>query len=249
MTPLAFGFDHDDVLVVTGAGSGIGRAATLEAARQGLRVLAWDLSGPAVEETLALADGTVGEGRVRAQVGDVTDATAASAVLAEVAREWAPPRYLANNAGPSSAGDLTFDQGVAASMGSVHAMTEAWAAVAAADGAAMVVTASVAGNRVGTESAWYSAAKAGLVGYVRHLAAHRADRFRSNAVAPGMVDTPRLAGWAASEAGRRTLARNPLHRMATGEDIAHALLFLLSPAAAYVNGELLTVDGGWTVTQ
>ncbi|QIG45094.1 SDR family oxidoreductase [Nocardioides anomalus] len=245
MSPLSFGFALDDVLVVTGAGSGIGRATTLEAARQGLRVVAWDLVGPAAAETAALAE----PGRVRAEAGDVADAPAVRAVLEDVASTWAAPRYLANNAGPSSAGDLAFEAGIVAALGSVHTMTEAWAALAGADGAAMVVTASVAGTKVGTESAWYSTAKAGLAGYVRHLAAHRADRFRSNAVAPGMVDTPRLEGWAASAAGQRTLARNPLRRLATPADIAHALLFLLSPAAAYVNGEVLTVDGGWTVTQ
>ena len=249
MTPLSFGFDPDDVLVVTGAGSGIGRAATLAAARQGLRVVAWDLDAGAVAGTAGLVDAEVGPGRVRTQTGDVADVAAVGTALDGVAGSWAPPRYLANNAGPSSAGDLSFDEGIVASLGSVHSMTEAWAAVASSTAAAMVVTASVAGTKVGTESAWYSAAKAGLAGYVRHLAAHHADRFRSNAVAPGMVDTPRLAGWAASEAGQRAIARNPLHRMAEPTDIAHALLFLLSPAAAYVNGEVLTVDGGWTVTQ
>jgi 3-oxoacyl-[acyl-carrier protein] reductase len=113
----------------------------------------------------------------------------------------------------------------------------------------MVVTTSVAGNIVGTDSDWYSASKAGLMGYVRHLAAHRAPEFRSNGVAPGMTDTPRLAGFAASDTGKSVLAKNPLGRMATADDIAYATLFLLSPLAAYINGVFLPVDGGWTVTQ
>ena len=85
--------------------------------------------------------------------------------------------------------------------------------------------------------------------YVRHLAAHRASEFRSNGIAPGMTDTPRLAGFAESETGQRILGRIPLGRMGTADDMAWAILFLLSPLASYVNGVLLTVDGGWTITQ
>ena len=248
MRPLSFGFEPGDVVVVTGAGSGIGRATTLEAARQGLRIHAWDLVASAVSETVGLVADGEGAG-ARAEVVDVTDVGEVTAALERVTAEWGPPRFLVNNAGPSSAGELAFDAGLVGAVGSVHTVTEAWAALRPPPGAAMVVTASVAGTKVGTESAWYSAAKAGLAGYVRHLAAHRAAEFRSNAVAPGMVDTPRLAEWARSGAGQRALARNPLGRMATADDIARALLFLVSPAAAYVNGEVLTVDSGWTVTQ
>lgn len=113
----------------------------------------------------------------------------------------------------------------------------------------MVATASVAGNKVGTNSDWYSASKAAIMGYVRHLTSYRSHEFRSNAVAPGMTDTPRLAGFASSEVGQRVLERIPLGRMATPDDIAYATLFLLSPAASYINGVFLPVDGGWTVTQ
>jgi NAD(P)-dependent dehydrogenase (short-subunit alcohol dehydrogenase family) len=90
---------------------------------------------------------------------------------------------------------------------------------------------------------------AGIMGYTRHLAAHRSDVVRANAVAPGMTDTLRLAGFAASDIGQRVLARIPLHRMASPDEISWAILFLLSPLASYINGVLLTVDGGWTVTQ
>lgn len=96
---------------------------------------------------------------------------------------------------------------------------------------------------------WYPATKAAIMGYTRHLAAYRADVVRANAVAPGMTDTPRMAGFSDSDLGQRILSRIPLHRMATPDEIAWGILFLLSPLASYINGILLTVDGGWTVTQ
>jgi NAD(P)-dependent dehydrogenase (short-subunit alcohol dehydrogenase family) len=128
-------------------------------------------------------------------------------------------------------------------------MAEAWLATAPPEGASLVNTASVAGNWIGTASDWYTTAKAAIAGYTRYLAAYRSDAVRANAVAPGMTDTPRIAGFADSETGQRVLARVPLHRMATPDEIAWAILFLLSPLASYINGALLPIDGGWMVTQ
>lgn len=117
------------------------------------------------------------------------------------------------------------------------------------DGAALVNVASVAGNVIGTAPDWYPAAKAGIMGYTRHLATYRIADVRANAVAPGMIDTPRLAGFTASEVGRRALGRIPLGRLGRPGEIAWAILFLLSPLASYINGVLLIADGGWTITQ
>ncbi|MFT4082544.1 MAG: SDR family oxidoreductase [Nocardioides sp.] len=242
-----FGFDRGDVVLITGAASGIGRQLVLRAVELGLRVSAWDLTEAGLLDVAAQARDAGGE--VMTYVADVSDHAATAVGFERTLAELGPIRYLANNAGPSSAAPLEFEDAIRICIGSVRAMTEAWAATGLPEGAAMVATSSVAGNRIGTESDWYSASKAALMGYVRHLAAHRAASFRSNAVAPGMTDTPRLAGFAGSEIGQRALARNPLGRMATADDIAWAELFLLSPLASYINGVLLPVDGGWTVTQ
>jgi len=158
-------------------------------------------------------------------------------------------RYLVNNAGPSSASDLEFDEALRIAVGSVRRVTDTWLGGGAPPGAALVNIASVAGNLVGTASDWYCAAKAAIMGYTRHLATYRSDEVRSNAVAPGMTDTPRLAGFVESEVGQRVLSRIPLRRMATPDDVAYAVLFLLSPLAGYINGVFLPVDGGWTITQ
>ncbi|PWJ27050.1 NAD(P)-dependent dehydrogenase (short-subunit alcohol dehydrogenase family) [Branchiibius hedensis] len=243
---LNFGFTPGDVIVVTGAGSGIGRAIAVRAAQQGLRVAAWDLAPDGLAQTVAQIEAEGGE--ALPVVADVADQEAVVAAM-EVSRSAGTVRHLVNNAGPASGGPtLEFDEAVRIALGSVRRVTETWLAEAPA-GATLVNMASVAGNIVGTSPDWYPASKAGIAGYTRHLAAYRADVVRANAVAPGMVDTPRLQGFSESETGQSVLRRIPLHRMAQPDDIAYVTLFLLSPAAAYVNGVLVPVDGGWTITQ
>jgi NAD(P)-dependent dehydrogenase (short-subunit alcohol dehydrogenase family) len=244
--PVMLGFTPGDVVIVTGAGSGIGRATAINAAAVGLAVAAWDVNADGVAATVR--DIQQAGGKAVAVTADVTDDSQVRAALAATA-QFGDMRYLVNNAGPASASELEFDQAILAGIGSVRRVTTAWLDRGPADGAALVNVASVAGNLIGTAPDWYPATKAGVMGYTRHLASYRADVVRANAVAPGMTDTPRLAGLAASDLGQRMLARIPLHRMALPEEISWAILFLLSPLASYVNGILLTVDGGWTVTQ
>lgn len=247
------GFVPADRIVITGAASGIGRRTARRAAELGLAVEAWDLDHAEVEEV-------VGEihdhgGTAIARQVDVGDAPAIETAMA-AAHKLGTVRYLVANAGPSSAVDRPFDEGVQLVLGSVRATTEAWlsgapggSTQALTPGAAMCATASVAGNLVGTASAWYSAAKAGVAGYVRHLAAYRTSEARFNAVAPGMVATPRLVGFTNSELGQDILGRIPAGRVADPDEIAWAILFTLSPLASYLNGQLLVIDGGWSVTQ
>jgi NAD(P)-dependent dehydrogenase (short-subunit alcohol dehydrogenase family) len=241
------GFTGGDVVIVTGAASGIGKATAVSAAAVGLRVAAWDLDAGG-------AEATVDEIRERgggavAVCADVTDDGQVRAALDASEAGLGAARYLVNNAGPASASDIPFEQGVLAGVGSVRRVTEAWLARALPAEPALVNVSSVAGNVIGTAPDWYPATKAAIMGYTRHLASYSSDRVRANAVAPGMTDTPRLAGFAASETGQRVLQRIPAGRMARPDEIAWAILFLLSPLASYVNGALLVVDGGWTITQ
>jgi NAD(P)-dependent dehydrogenase (short-subunit alcohol dehydrogenase family) len=233
-------------VIVTGAGSGIGQATARNAAAMGLRVAAWDLNGDTAAATAAQITDAGGEAvAVPCDVG--SDEQVAAALDASAA--LGPARYLVNNAGPASASSLDFEFALTLCVGSMRRVAYAWLDRGRQDGAALVNLASVAGNLVATQPDWYPAAKAAIMGWTRHLAAFRAAEVRSNAVAPGMTDTPRLAGFTASDTGQRVLGRIPFHRLATPDEISWAILFLLSPLASYVNGALLVVDGGWTVTQ
>lgn len=240
------GFTPGDVVVVTGAGSGIGRATAVNAAAVGLAVAAWDINGDSVAATVR--DIKEAGGAAVAVSADVTDDDEVAGALSASA-QLGVLRYLVNNAGPASATELEFDDAIVTGIGSMRRVATAWLDRGRQDEAALVNVASVAGNVIGTAPDWYPAIKAGIMGYTRHLAVYRSDAVRANAVAPGMTDTPRLAGFAASELGQRVLTRVPLHRMASPDEISWGILFLLSPLASYVNGILLTVDGGWTVTQ
>jgi NAD(P)-dependent dehydrogenase (short-subunit alcohol dehydrogenase family) len=119
------------------------------------------------------------------------------------------------------------------------------------DSAASVVSlASVAGNFQGggqTISPFYPASKTGIAGYTRWLATKYGGKPRANAVAPGMTLTPRTIPFMQNPAISENVARIPLGRPGYPEELAAAILFLLSPAASYINGVLLPVDGGWAV--
>lgn len=230
-------------MVVTGAGSGIGRAIAVQAAGLGLRVSAWDVGADAVARTVA--DIVAAGGDAVAVVADVGNADAVAAGFAATG----PSRYLVNNAGPSSANPMPFNDALVATAGSVHLVTDAWLRGEPPAGSAIVNIASVAGNFVGTDSAWYSAGKAAIVGYTRYLATRAAPRVRANAIAPGFIATPRMANFGDTDLGRSLIARNPMQRAGLADDVAAVALFLLSPLADYVNGVLLPVDGGWMVAQ
>jgi NAD(P)-dependent dehydrogenase (short-subunit alcohol dehydrogenase family) len=93
---------------------------------------------------------------------------------------------------------------------------------------------------------WYPVAKAAIAAYVRDLAVRSRGRPRVNAVAPSLVATPRMKDMLASATTKEALSRQPMGRIAQPEDVAACICFLLSPAASFVNGVLLPVEGAST---
>lgn len=241
----ALGFAAREVVVVTGGGSGIGRATALTAARSGLTVAVWDIVGEAAAETAAEVE-QMGSAALAVTV-DVSD-------RAGVADAWERTlalgrcAYLVNNAGPPSGSTEPFLDNLTKALGSVELVTSAWLKRCGEDAASVVNLASIAGNFSGgggTIQPFYPAAKTGIVGYTRWLASRTGGRPRANAVAPGFTFTPRTLAMRGDPGV--AMDNIPLGRGGYAEELAAAILFLLSPAASYVNGVLLPVDGGWSI--
>jgi NAD(P)-dependent dehydrogenase (short-subunit alcohol dehydrogenase family) len=241
----SWGFEPGAVVVITGAGSGIGQATARRCAELQLSVGAWDIDGDAARRT---ADElTAGGVRAVACAVDVNDEAGVVAAFATTVDALGPVRHLVNNAGPRAADPRPFAEGVALAAGSVQLVTDAFLALEPAAGASVVNVSSVVGNIVGSEPLWYCSAEAAIAGYTRSVALLVGKTVRVNAVAPSLVDTPRMTKWTESDLGRHWAETNPLGRWAVADDIATAIIFLLSPLAGYVNGVVLPVDGGQTL--
>lgn len=233
------------VAIVTGAGSGIGLAAAKRILAQGGRVVAVDLD----EKGLALLAGVDG---VRTLAGDVTsEATNAGAVAA--AQELGGLNALILNAGLPANGAIdqldmaTFDRVIAVNLRAVVlGVRAALPALREASDPAIAVTASVSGLG-GDPGLWaYNAAKGGVVNFVRSAALELGRQgIRVNAVCPGPTHTGMTMNIQHAPAVHEELRRHvPLGRWGEPEEIAAVLTFLCSPAASFVNGAIVPVDGG-----
>jgi NAD(P)-dependent dehydrogenase (short-subunit alcohol dehydrogenase family) len=232
------------VVVVTGAASGIGRATAKLAARSGLTVVGWDM----VADGLAgvVAEIAAAGGQAHAVACDVSDQAAIDRAWDATLELGGPVRYLVNNAGPPSGTDVALVEGLRLSIGTMAAVTDGWLARVPGDAASVTFTSSVAGNFTASSGAtalWYPVAKTAIATYTRELAVKAKGRPRANAVAPSLVNTPRMAHMLGAATSADALARLPLGRIAEPEDVAACICFLLSPAASFVNGILLPVDG------
>jgi 3-oxoacyl-[acyl-carrier protein] reductase len=104
----------------------------------------------------------------------------------------------------------------------------------------------ISGRGGAAENGWYPIGKAAIAGMTRWFAVSSAGRIRANAVAPGITVTPRLQDITKGAYGKSIIERVPLGRLATPDEIARVIVFLLSPAASYINAQVIVVDGGGT---
>lgn len=242
--------------LVTGAGLGIGRAASLRLAEEGAAIILADRDEAWMGETAAL----LGETPHLAMACDVTD-EASVRHLFEAAQAWRPVDILVNNVGGGRSGKIAnlsledWEQTMALSLRSMFLCTRAAVPGMAARAYGRIVCLS-SGARHGT--VWnayytgaspYSTAKAGVIGFVRALAIELADSgITINAVAPGPIDTE-LAGPYLRAMDEKGLAYAPsrmvpMHRLGTSREVADAILFLASDEASYITGTTLDVAGG-----
>lgn len=237
---------NGQVALVTGATRGLGKAIALELARRGATVIGTATSEAGAQSINADLSGFGGRGVVL----DVTNAASCDALLAELAKEGAP-HILVNNAGITRDGlamrmkDEDWDAVMDTNLGSVFRLSRGVLKVMmkARSGRIINVT-SVVGSSGNPGQANYAAAKAGVAGMTRALARELGSRnITVNCVAPGFIDTDmtRALGEAQTSA---LLGQIPLGRLGQPEDVANAVAYLASPAASYVTGTTLHVNGG-----
>jgi NAD(P)-dependent dehydrogenase (short-subunit alcohol dehydrogenase family) len=248
------------VAIVTGAASGIGRAAALLFAAEGARVALVDRDASALAATLAeIGHGPAANAGVQALDLDVTDARAVAIAAGRIVAEWGRIDVLLTAAGISGSGAAAADTA-----------EEDWDRILAVNakgtflwikavlphmtrGGSIVTVASQLARAGGRANAAYVASKGAVISLTRSVALdYAAQGIRANVLLPGATDTPMLQRSfsrradpdAAREASRR---RHPLGRFATAEEVARAALYLASDAAAFVTGAELPVEGGWLV--
>jgi 7-alpha-hydroxysteroid dehydrogenase len=247
----------DQVAIVTGAGRGIGAAIATTFAEAGADVVIVSRTAEQLDE---VADGVRAHGRrVLAIPGDVNDLDFLATVVARTVDELGRLDILVNNAGGSPTKG-TLDTEVAEVESSFHfnvsVPLELSRLVAphmlagkanGRNGGAIINIGSVAGKHANRATLTHSLTKAAIAQLTRLTAADFSPRIRVNAVLPGAIETAALVRWLDSkgdDARAAMVANTPMRRNGTPDDIAAAVLFLASPAASWITGKLLEVDGG-----
>ncbi len=237
--------------LVTGGGSGIGRAVAQRLARDGAAVTVLDLdAGGArgVVEALAAAGA-----RAHAVVADVSEATAVAAAVADARRALGAVHILVCCAGIAGFAPLLemtaaqWERMLAVHLtGTFTAAQAVLADMVAARWGRIVTISSVGGLRGGPNLTHYAAAKAGVIGFTKALALEVGMHgITANAVAPGLVDTPMLRGSGIpATVLEQSLRQIPVGRLGTPEDVASACAFLASPEAEFITGQVLSPNGG-----
>jgi 3-oxoacyl-[acyl-carrier protein] reductase len=239
------------VVLVTGSSRGIGAETAVRAAEEGARVAVhYQRAADGAARTLERVRAAGSDGAVFA--ADVSDGPAAERLVAAVLDAFGRLDGLVNNAGLTQVGPFldidpeAWDAVLATDLSAAfHTVRAALPSMLERGSGSIVNVASRLGQMGIAETAAYSAAKAGLIGLTRSLAAEFGSRgIRVNAVAPGMIETEMVTDLAASDEGRRRLAAMPIGRYGRPEEVAEAVVFLLSEDASLFLGQTLNPNGG-----
>ncbi|MDW5265117.1 MULTISPECIES: SDR family NAD(P)-dependent oxidoreductase [Acidobacteriaceae] len=240
---------ENKIALVTGGASGIGAATARELARAGAHVLIADLN-------LAAAQTLASElSNAKAVAMDVTDSASIAAAFASIPQL----DILVNNAGIGLVGDITrtseedFARVMRVNVNSVFLVTQAAFPLLLASHGSIVNIGSVAAT-VGVKQRFaYCASKGAVLAMTRQIAVDYPKELRINCIAPGTVQTPFVEGYLdkyhaheKEKVRAELVARQPIGRLGTPEDIASLVRYLCSREAEFINGALIPIDGGWT---
>jgi len=243
------------VSLVTGGASGIGRAVAIAFASAGAKVVVADLDGRAAEATVK---DIVGAGGAATSVeADVSRSADAQRLVAMTLQAYGRLDAAVNNAGLDGTRAFTadcteenWDRTVAVNLKGVWLCMKSEIPALLKQGRGAIVNVASVGGLVGVRGLpAYTASKHGVVGLTKAAALEYAKSgIRINAVCPALVDTPMVECQlgANPELKAQALALQPVGRLGTPEEVAQAVLWLCSDAAAFVTGHAMAVDGGWT---
>ena len=246
------------VALVTGAGSGIGRATSLVFAREGAKVMAVDLTDGPMLETVGLIIG--GGGEASGMTADVSKAEEVQRMVSETVSRFGRIDAAFNNAGIHTGTRIPFheypedewDRVIGVNLKGVWLCIKyELPQMLAQGGGAIVNTSSVAGLVASSGTSAYTASKHGVAGLTKSAAIDYARQgIRVNAVAPGVIMTPMMD--LIMESNNTPQAQldddQPIGRMGKPEEIAEVVVWLCTDAASYVTGHVLPIDGGYMAT-
>lgn len=247
------------VAVVTGGGSGIGRAAAELFAAEGAAVAVVDVAGAAAKD--AVADLTAAGGEALAVPADITEASEVDDAVAAVVAEYGRIDVLYNNAGVNSSGSVLdateedWQRCFAVNVTGTFLCSRAAGRVMVTRGGGSIVNQGSVAALVGVANfAAYCAAKGAVVALTRSMSVDLAPQgVRVNAICPGTVYTPLMEPMLRARGGgdldrglELTVAKYPIGRLGTPGEIANAALFLASDESSFLTGSVLTADGGMT---
>ena len=240
---------ENQIAVVTGAGRGIGRAIALKLAAHGADIAAVDLKTEFVQETVEEVR-KLGR-KAWAVAANVSEAASVEAAAEQILKEAGRVDILVNNAGITKDGllmrmsEADWDAVLDINLKGTFLFTKAFSRTFIKQRSGRIVNiASVIGLIGNAGQCNYAASKAGVIGFTKSVARELASRgVTANAIAPGFIET-KMTEALGPEARAGLLKQIPLASLGQPDDVAEAALFFASPAARYVTGQVLAVDGG-----